>query len=209
MKRLAIWGAGAHARVVAEAAELSGWTVAGLFDRAEQRAGDPWPVIGDDEALLQRLGEFDGVIVAIGDNVQRLEWTLKLAAHGGRLATVIHPAAFVSPRAHLGEGSVVLAGGIVGTCARLGCAVIVNTGASVDHDDLIGDGVHIAPGAHLAGQVTVGDRVWIGLGAVVREELSLGADVVVGAGAAVVKSVETGQTVLGVPARPIGGLSPC
>lgn len=209
MKKLAILGAGGHARVVAEAAEVSGWTVPGLFDSAEPRTSDPWPVLGDDEALLERLGEFDGVIVAIGDNDRRLDWTLKLGEHGSPLATVIHPAAWVSPRACLGDGTVVLAGAIVGTCARLGRAVIVNTGASVDHDDLIGDGVHIAPGARLAGRVTVGDRVWIGLGAVVREGLSLGDDVRVGAGAAVVKSVESGQTVVGVPARPKPGSGPC
>lgn len=209
MKRLAIWGAGAHARIVAEAAELSGWTEPGLFDRGQARPGDPWKVLGDDEALLQRIGEFEGVIVALGDNDQRLDWTLKLGANGARLATIIHPAAWVSPRAYLGPGTVILAGGIVCTGARLGRAVIVNTAASVDHDNRIGDGVHIAPGARLAGNVTVGDRSWIGLGAVVREGLSLGEDVVVGAGAAVVKSVETGQTVVGVPARPVGGLSPC
>lgn len=208
MKRLAIWGAGAHARVVAEAAELSGWTP-GLFDRGDARLSDPWPVLGDDKALLQRLGEFAGVVVALGDNHQRLDWTLKLDAHGAPLATIIHPAAWVSPRARLGAGSVILAGGIVSTAARLGRAVIVNTAASADHDDLIGDGVHIGPGARLAGHVTVGDRSWIGLGAVVREGLFLGEDVVVGAGAAVVKSVETGQTVVGVPARPVVGQSPC
>lgn len=209
MKRLAIWGAGAHARVVAEAAELSGWTAPDMFDRAEARPSDPWRLLGDDQSLLQRLGEFDGVVVALGDNHQRLDWTLKLETHGAPIPTIVHPTAWVSPRARLGAGTVVLAGGIVSTGARLGRAVIVNTGASVDHDDLIGDGVHIAPGARLAGHVTVGDRSWIGLGAVVREGLFLGEDVVVGAGAAVVKSVETGQTVIGVPARPVQGPSPC
>lgn len=209
MKKLAILGAGGHGRVVAEAAEESGWTVPGLFDRAGPKVHDPWRVLGDEKDLLGRLGEFDGVIVAIGENRQRLDWTLKLGAYGGQLATVVHPAAWVSPRAHLGQGSVVLAGAIVGTGVHLGRAVIVNTGASVDHDDRIGDGVHIAPGARLAGHVTVGDRSWIGLGAVVRQGLSLGADVLVGAGAAVVKSVESGQTVVGVPAGPMSGPAPC
>lgn len=204
-RRLAILGAGGHARVVADAAEAAGWTVPGLFDRSAPPGDHPWLVLGDAEALFARAADFDGAVVAFGDNDVRLEWTLKLAARGLPLATVIHPTAWVSPRAKLGAGTVVLAQGVVGTGARLGRAVIVNTGASVDHDCILGDGVHVSPGARLAGGVTVGERSWIGIGAVVRESLTLGEAVRVGAGAAVVKPVESGQTVVGVPARPAGG----
>ena len=203
-KRLAILGAGGHARVVADAAEAAGWTVPGLFDREAPPGDHPWPLLGDAEALFARAAEFDGAVVALGDNDLRLEWTLKLGARGLPLATVIHPTAWVSPRARLGGGTVILALAGVGTGARLGRAVIVNTGASVDHDCALGDGVHVSPGARLAGGVTVGERSWIGLGAVVREGLALGEAVRVGAGAAVVEPVESGQTVVGVPARPIG-----
>lgn len=203
-KRLAILGAGGHARVVADAAEAAGWTVPGLFDREAPPADHPWPVLGDADALFARAAEFDGAVVALGDNDRRLVWTLRLAAQGLTLATVIHPTAWISPRATLGGGTVILAQAVVGTGARLGRAVIVNTGASVDHDCTLDDGVHVSPGARLAGGVTMGERGWIGIGAVVREGLSLGQAVRVGAGAAVVKPVENDQTVVGVPARPIG-----
>ena len=202
---LAILGAGGHARVVADAAEAAGWTVPGLFDRSAPPGDHPWPVLGDAEALFARAAEFAGAVVALGDNDIRLEWTLKLAARDVPLATVIHPTAWVSSRARLGAGTVVLAGAVVGTGARLGRAVILNTSASVDHDCILGDGVHVSPGARLAGGVTVGERSWIGIGAVVREGLTLGEQVRIGAGAAVVKPVDSGQTVVGVPARPVGG----
>lgn len=204
-KRLAILGAGGHARVVADAAEAAGWTVPGLFDREAPPGDHPWPVLGDADALFARAAEFDGAVVALGDNDRRLQATLDLAARGLALATVIHPTAWVSPRATLGGGTVILAQAVVGTGARLGRAVIVNTGAGVDHDCVLGDGVHVSPGARLAGGVTVGERGWIGVGAVVREGLTLGAATRVGAGAAVVKPVPDGQTVVGVPARPMRG----
>lgn len=205
MKRLAILGAGGHGRVVADAAEAAGWTVPGLFDDQSPPGDHPWPILGDSDALFARLAEFDGVVAAVGDNGLRLERTLKLAARGAVLASVVHPMAWVSPRARLGGGTVVLAGAMVGTGARLGRAVIVNTGASVDHDAVLGDGAHLAPGARLAGGVTVGDRAWIGLGAVVREGLTIGEGARIGAGAVVIRPVETGQTVVGVPARPMRG----
>lgn len=204
-RRLAILGAGGHARVVADAAEAAGWTVPGLFDREVPPGDHPWPVLGDADVLFARAAEFDGAVVALGDNDRRLAATLDLAARGFVLATVIHPTAWVSPRATLGGGTVILAQAVVGTGARLGRAVIVNTGAGVDHDCVLGDGVHISPGARLAGGVTVGERAWIGIGAVVREGLTLGAAARIGAGAAVVEPVQDGQTVVGVPARPMRG----
>lgn len=202
MKTLAILGAGGHGRAVADTAEAALWTPT-LFDNTPPPGDHPWIIRGDAEALFARAQTFDGVIAAVGDNSLRLEWMRQLEACGGALANVIHPTAWISPRAFLGAGTAVLAGAVVGTGARLGRGVIVNTGASVDHDCVLGDGVHVSPGARLAGGVRVGDGAWIGIGAVVREGVSIGAGARVGAGAAVVSPVAAGATVVGVPARPL------
>lgn len=204
MRRLAVVGAGGHGRVVADAAEAAGWTVPGLFDD-QTPADSPWPILGDIAAAVDQAAGFDGVVVALGDNGRRLEMTRRLAAQGAPLALVVHPTAWISPRATVGAGSVILAGALVGTGAQLGQGVIVNTGASVDHDCRLEDGVHVSPGARLAGGVKAGEGVWIGIGAVVREGLILGAGARVGAGAAVVAPVAAGVTVVGVPARPMEG----
>jgi hypothetical protein len=57
-------------------------------------------------------------IVAIGNNALREKLIQQLAEVGFKLATVVHPQAFVSPSAILGAGSAVMAGAIVGTEAR-------------------------------------------------------------------------------------------
>lgn len=198
---LALWGAGGHARVVADCALSAGWAEVAFFDDGHAERTGPWPISGMTADLLARTGDFDGVIVAVGDNRERLERTDQIERAGGRLAALVHPRAFVSPRAQVGVGSVVLAGGVVNIGARMGRAVIVNTGATVDHDCVLEDGAHVSPGAHLAGGVTVGRTAWVGLGAAVRQGVTIGDGAVVGAGAVVVKDVEDRTTVAGVPAR--------
>ena len=59
------------------------------------------------------------------------------------------------------------------------------------------------PGVNLSGGVRVGDRVLAGTGSQVLENLTVGSDATIGAGAVVRENVEPGQTVVGVPAKPI------
>lgn len=201
---LAIVGAGGHGHVVADCAEALGWGRIEFFDNAGAAGPGPWPVVGSVEALLARLADYDAVIVGIGANRPRLELHRTLAAHGGAMATLIHPGATVSRHARVGGGSIVCAGAVVGFGAVVGEACIINTAATVDHGDRLADGVHVSPGAHLAGDVTVGECSWVGLGAAVREGVRIGRDVRVGAGAAVVAATPDGIDVVGVPARPLG-----
>ncbi|WP_448197316.1 acetyltransferase [Pseudomonas putida] len=203
MKRLAILGASGHGKVVADTAEACGWTEIVFFDDAwpSRTTNGIWKVIGTGIDLVKRAREFDGVAVAIGNNVIRQAKLAALVQHGAVLATLIHPAASVSRHAIVGAGSVIFAGAVVnpGACVGVGC--ILNTGCSVDHDCVLADSVHISPGARLAGGVSVGQCSWVGIGACIKQMIILGADVVVGAGAAVIANVDDGTTVVGVPAR--------
>ena len=102
-----------------------------------------------------------GTFIAVGDNADRKR---EAAASHDPAPVLIHHTACVSPRAHLGPGTVVMAGAIVQADARIGDHCIVNTGASVDHDCIVGDFAHIAPGAHLCGGVVVGEGALVGVG---------------------------------------------
>lgn len=203
MKRLAILGASGHGKVVAEAAELSGWDEVFFFDDAwpEKSINTIWPVIGKTKDLLARLNEFAGVVVAIGDSRIRLSKMNELRARNVNLPVIIHPQAIVSRHTEIGEGSVILAGAIVNTDTKIGAGAILNTGCSVGHDCTLADGVHISSGTRLAGGVVVGEGAWVGIGSVVRQLVTVGAYSVVGAGAAVVKDVPDHAVVMGVPAK--------
>lgn len=203
MKRLAILGASGHGKVVADAAELCGWESVSFFDDAwrDKQINGVWPVVGDTNALLAQVAEFEGVLVAIGNNSVREAKLRALSERGAALPVLLHPAAMVSRYAEIGAGSVLFAGAVVNADCRIGRGAIINTGATVDHDCVLGDAVHISPGAHLAGGVSIGDRSWVGIGSSVRQLIRIGCDVMVGAGSVVVANFSDGCTVAGVPAR--------
>ena len=205
MKRLAILGASGHGRVVADAAELAGWKRVEFFDDAwpEWTANGRWPVLGNTEALLAQLGEFSGVVVAIGDNAVRRQKLAVIQGYGVVPAVVVHPAATVSPDARLASGTVVLANAVINIGAEVGPGCIINSAAVIEHDCRLADAVHVSPNASLAGGVVVGAESWIGMGACVRQLVQVGARAVVGMGAVVTKHLEDAVVVAGNPARPV------
>jgi sugar O-acyltransferase (sialic acid O-acetyltransferase NeuD family) len=210
---LLVWGGGGHGKVVADVARAAGHAIAGYVDRDSAKLGgvvEPGGsvvVMTEDElrAVLAAGGALPhgagAVALAIGDNALR---AAALEALGGLAApALVHPSAAVSPSAGLGAGTVVFPLAAVNAAATLGRGVIVNTGAIVEHDCVIGEGAHLSPGSVLGGGVAIGARSWVGAGATVLPGVRIGRGVRVGAGAVVLRDVPDGQTVAGVPARPL------
>lgn len=199
---IVVGGSGQFADVVREAALLSDLSVVG-FVAAESHLADlnlRCPRL-DFAAARQAACEGIQFVAAAGSSTHRRVGVDLVAQWGGKLRSVVHPAAIVSPSAVLGDGSILLAGAIVGAGANLGQSVVVNHGASIDHDCIVSDFVSLSPGARLGGSVNVGAGVSIGLNACVLQGLSLSENSIVGAGAVVTRSVNAGVTVVGVPAR--------
>lgn len=206
MKHLAILGASGHGKVVADTAIQTGlWNKISFFDDAwiDRKKNSIWDVVGDTTCLLQSLKDFDGVIIAIGNNKIRAEKQQLLTSHQAKFVTIIHPYAFVSPNSHIESGSVVFAKAVINIDSRIGKGCIINTGATVDHDCLLSDFSHICPGVNLAGNVSIGTRSWIGIGATIIQGITVGDDVMVGAGSSVIKNIADLVTVAGVPAIPL------
>lgn len=205
MKRLAVLGASGHGKVIADLAEVVGWDEVVFFDDAWPHIArnGAWSVAGDSQALLDQIGLFAGVLVAIGNNRIRADKLLWLYENSAPVVSLIHPSAVISRHARLGVGCVVMGGVVVNADSNIADGVILNTGCSIDHDCSIGTCVHISPGARLAGGVFVGALSWVGIGSSVKQFVSIGQQVIIGAGAAVVADLPDGITAVGVPAKVI------
>ncbi|MDG2048392.1 MAG: DapH/DapD/GlmU-related protein [Halioglobus sp.] len=188
---LVIYGAWYFSRVVSEAAEAMGWDVIGYVD----------PDPPGDVATLESVPLDAAVFIAIGDNAIRGEVSAALLARGRFLATIVHPAASISPSARLGRGSYAAELVAVRTNATLGEGVVLQAGSVVSHDCNIAPYASLGPNAAVASKVSVGQRTMVGVGAVIAPGLVLGDDCTVAAGAVVFKNGGAGQTLVGNPAR--------
>lgn len=197
---LLIYGAGGYGLVVAEAASAAGWRVRGFLDdqRPVESVGT-WRVfngVPEDAAGA-------AVIIAIGDNMARRRIAADMVSAGLRLVSVVHPTAWISPSAIIGQGVYVGAKAVINGQAQIDNGAIINTAAVVEHHCRVAGFAHIAPNVVLMEHVTVGALALVGPGAVVKTEITIGEDARVGAGAAVVGDVIKNEAVAGVPAKPI------
>lgn len=205
-ERVAIFGAGGHAKVVAGILRLNGYEIAGFLDGIQKsRKGETYygsTVLGDERELEGLLAAgIRSIIVAFGNSRARLSCARSLESKGFSLITAVHPSAILAADVALGAGSVVAAGAVIGPSSKIGTNVIVNTQASLDHDCVVRDGAHLGPGSVITGCVDVGECAWIGAGAVVSDHRTIGSDSIVGGGAVVIEDVSQKVVVVGVPAR--------
>ncbi len=199
--RVAVVGAGGHAKVVIGTLLAGGYEVSLLLDDDPGKVGVTLlgiPVAGTPDPWLASAA--CPAIVAVGDNERRRAIVARFP--GVTWAVAVHPGALVHPSVRLGPGTVVFAGAVIQPDAIVGAHAIVNTGATVDHDCVLGDFVHLAPGVHLSGGVRIGEGSLLGIGSSVKPGVEVGRWATVGAGAAVVSRIGDGVVAVGVPARP-------
>ena len=201
---LLIVGAGGHGKVIADSACESGrWDkIAFLDDKfPELRTVLDWPIIGNINEAGNFRNEYSETMVAVGDNLLRMQIIDRMIAHGFDLPVIIHPRAAVSRYAVLGEGTFVMNQAAVNVCAVIGKGCIVNTGATIGHDSVLGDFVHVAPGASIGGEAFIGAGSWVGMGAAIIERVKVGKGVVIGAGTVIVRDVMDDVVIVGVPGK--------
>jgi sugar O-acyltransferase (sialic acid O-acetyltransferase NeuD family) len=204
-KKLYVYGAGGHGKVVADILLSLGLPLAGFLDDGFEMAGRKildLPVLGGIDWLLERRAAA-AVALGIGNNLARQKVADRLRQRGIDLPAAIHSSAVVAASTTIGAGVVVMAGAVINPDAKIGRGAIINSGAIIEHDVVVGDFAHVSPGAVTGGAVRIGELAHVGLGARILPGISVGPHATVGAGAVVIREVAPGITVAGVPAMPV------
>ncbi len=143
MKQLVILGSGGYGRTVADVAEQLGYSIIFLDGSL------PGHELSTFSSYIDDYTEF---IPAFGNNEFRLEWLNRLETAGAKLATLIHPTAYVSPRATVRPGTGILPHVIINTDVVVEKGCIINLGVIVDHGCIVEEGCHICLGAIVKGE---------------------------------------------------------
>lgn len=139
--KLLIIGAGGHGRVVAEIARDCGYDEIAFLD-------DNCPdALGTTADLEKFAPEYPDAFVGIGDGKLRAQLLDRLEAAGCHIPTLIHPAAYVSPSAVIGRGTVVEPKAAINANTHIGRGCIVQLGSIVDHNVEIDSYVNVNTGA--------------------------------------------------------------
>lgn len=211
MQRVAILGAGGHARemldiLMVQNAISPQYEILGFIDENP----DHWGMVLNGYPVLGGLDWFDTqdkaeirVVCGVGNPALRRKLVQKIAARGLQFCNIIHPTAVLTPFVELGKGVVITAKCILTNQIRIGNHVHINLDCTISHDCVVEDFSTIAPGVHVAGNVHIKTGCDIGTGAVIIQGITIGEWAIVGAGAVVTKDIPANTTSVGVPARVI------
>ncbi|MBC3538795.1 hypothetical protein ACFSC6_20315 [Rufibacter sediminis] len=163
-----------------------------------------YPVKGglhDIPRLLDEGYYFLNTIYKIDGQRERIQLFDSLAIPPDRLATFVHPTAYIGANVELGPGSVVMPHAIVSTSVKLGTCARVMIGAIISHNCDIGAHTFIAAGSCSGSNLKVGIGVHISMNCTVREFVSIGDYSTLAMGSVLLKDMGTSEIWAGNPAK--------
>lgn len=143
------------------------------------------------------------LVIGNGEPKYRKMLAERVRESGYSLATLIHPAALVSPKAVIGEGVIVQDYVDIVAEAHIRDNVCINGHTIIGHNADIGENSQICSHVIVAGGVRIGECAFVGAASAVRDEVTVGANVIISMGAMVMKDIRDHKIVMGNPAREI------
>ena len=197
-RKLYIFGASGHGKVVTELVSNTNCKIEALFDDAPNSNNLGFIPVYNSTEIVKPAPDV-ALIIAIGNNQIRKNISSRLSDYN--FFSSIHKTAFVSPSATVGIGSVIMLNAIINADAKIGNHVIINTAAIIEHDCSIDDFVHISPNVTLSGNISIGLGSHLGSGAIVIPGVKIGKWCTIGAGTVVINDIPDGATVVGNPGK--------
>lgn len=160
------------------------------------------PVITEEVFFNMNLSDSTNIALGTGDP----NLNARLIAKFKRFSfpNLIHPNTTIDKDSVVfGKGNIITSGVIMTTCINIGDFNIFNLNVTVGHDVIISDFNVLNPSVNVSGGVNIGSCNLIGVSSCILQYCQVGDSCTVGASALVTKNVENGNTVVGIPAKPI------
>lgn len=203
MKEIILIGGGGHCAACLDVlAAVGQYRPAAIVDRVEilGREVCGYKITATDDDLPNLVVRFAHALICVGQiksAAPRRALYQRLKGLGAKFPTHISPLAYVSARAYLDEGGIVMHQALINARAQVGVNAIINTRALLEHDVIVEPHCHISTGALLNGHCHIESGCFVGSGAVLREGVRVGAESVIGCGALVLGDVPPGSRVVG------------
>ena len=194
-EKIILVGGGGHCKSCIDVIEQEDrFTIAGIVDVPEKKQHNVlgYSVIGSDVDLTDLIKTFPNALITLGhikSPTRRIKRFNDLKEMGARFPVIQSPWAYVSPHAHVAEGTIVMHHALINAGARVGRNCIINNKALIEHDAVIEDHCHISTGAIVNGGVKIGNGSFFGSNAVCKEYMEIRENAVIGCGAIIVKNI--------------------
>lgn len=207
MKKLYIIGARGYGREIYNLATETKeyqktFMIAGFLDDkscALEGYHDYPPIISSVEAFSPSKN--DVFVCALGDVNYKKKYIEIILDKGGEFITLIHPTAYISHNAVLGDGCIVCAYSRISCDVRIGNYNTFQPFVAVGHDVSIGNFNHFNTSSFLGGFVEIGNNTTVHTGAIIHPHKKISDGCIIGAGAVVLCNVKANTTVYGNPAK--------
>jgi acetyltransferase-like isoleucine patch superfamily enzyme len=166
-----------------------------------------YQVIGGftETSLIKKLYEEKSVryfsIVLANPAYMTLKWKIYIECLrvGLKPISVIHKESYISEKASLGKGALVLPYSTISTQVEIGENCLVSPSVSIMEGAKIGNNVQLNGNTFIGGNAIIEDNVWIGPSVTIAGFVTIGRNSVVGAGATVLKNIDERRFAAGSP----------
>lgn len=168
MEKILLIGGGGHCKSVIDVIEVENrFEIAGIIDKKElldSKVFD-YKVIGCDEDLESLFNKYKYALITVGQvkpSKTRKKLYEKLLSIGYKLPVIISPTSYVSKRAVIKNGTIIMHKAFVNAGALIEENCIINTKALIEHDSIIKAHCHISTAAIINGDCEVKEGSFVG-----------------------------------------------
>lgn len=173
-KKIILIGGGRHCVSCIDVIEQENkFEIAGIVDKNNKNGMLlNYPILGVDEDINQLRKFYEYALITVGQirsPTIRIQLFNRMKSLGFVLPVIISPRAYVSQRASIGEGTIIMHDALINSHAVIGCNSIINSKALIEHDAIVEDNCHISTAAVINGGAIIRHGTFVGSNAVTKE----------------------------------------